>query len=62
MMFRHFRVFFFYIYNLYFFKQKVYSHQVFVYLNVPRIPLRKPLQNRQIVEEQLDVCLREGQD
>ena len=47
--------FFFYIYNLHFFKQKVYSHQVLIYLNVPGIPVRKPLQNRQIVEEQLDV-------
>ena len=32
---------FFYIYNLHFFE--------------PGIPVRKPLQNRQIVEEQLDV-------
>ena len=47
--------FFFYIYNLHFFKQKTYSHQVLIYLNVPGIPVRKPLQNRQIVEEQLDV-------
>ena len=28
---------------------------VLVYLNVPGIPVRKPLQNRQIVEEKLDV-------
>ena len=46
---------FFYIYNLHFFKQKTYSHQVLIYLNVPGIPVRKPLQNRQIVKEQLDV-------
>ena len=45
---------FFSIY-LYFFEQKIYSHQVLIYLNVPGIPVRKPLQNRQIVEEQLDV-------
>ena len=44
-----------YIYNLHFFEQKIYSHQVLIYLNVPGIPVRKPLQNRQIVEEQLDV-------
>ena len=46
---------FFYIYNLHFFKQNVYSHQVLIYLNVPETPIRRPLQNRQIVEEQLDV-------
>ena len=38
--------FFFYIYNLHFFKQKIYSDQVLMYLNVP--PVRKPLQNTQI--------------
>ena len=37
--------FFFYIYNLHFFKQKVYSHQLLIYLNVPGIPFKKPLQN-----------------
>ena len=47
--------FFFYIYNLHFFEQKIYSHQVLIYLNVPEIPFKRPLQNRQIVEEQLDV-------
>ena len=47
--------FFLYIYNLQLFERKIYSHQVLVYLNVPGIPVRKPLQNRQIVEEQLDV-------
>ena len=52
-----FVTFFFYIYNLHFFKQKVYSHQVLIYLNVPGIPVRKPLQNRQIVEKQLDVWI-----
>ena len=41
--------FFFYIYNLQFFEQRIYSHQVLIYLKV-----RKLLQNRQIVEEQLD--------
>ena len=50
-----FEDFFFYIYNLHFFEQKTYSHQVLIYLNVPGIPVRKPLQNRQIVKEQLDV-------
>ena len=40
------------IYNLHFLKQKAYSYQVLIYLNVPGIPLRKPLQNKQIVEEQ----------
>ena len=49
--------FFFYIYNLHFFEQNIYSHQALIYLNVPGIPVRKPLQNRQIVEEQLDVSL-----
>ena len=47
--------FFFYIYNLQFLKQNVHSHQVLIYLNGPGIPVRKPLQNREIVEEQLDV-------
>ena len=47
--------FFIYIYNLHFLKQKVYSHQVLIYLNVPGIPLRKSLQNKQIVVEQWDV-------
>ena len=48
---------FFYIYNLHFFKQNVYSHQVLIYLNVAGIPVRKPLENSQIVEEQLDVWI-----
>ena len=48
---------FFYIYNLHLFKQKCYSHKVLVYLNVPEIPVKKPFQNRQIVEEQLDVSI-----
>ena len=34
---------FFYMYNLQFSKQKVYSHQVLIYLNVPGIPVKKPL-------------------
>ena len=37
---------FFYIYNLHFFEQKIYSHQVLIYLNVPGIPVKRPLQNR----------------
>ena len=37
--------FFFYIYNLNVFKQNVYSHQVLIYLDVPGIPVKKPLQN-----------------
>ena len=40
--------FYIYIYNLQFFEQKIYSHQVLIYLDVPGIPVRKPLQNRQI--------------
>ena len=48
-------VLFFYMYNLHFFKQKVYSHQVLTYLNVPGIPVKKPLQNSQIFEEKLNV-------
>ena len=48
-------IIFFFIYNLHFLKQKVYSHQVLIYLYVPGIPLRKTLQNKQIVEEQWDV-------
>ena len=36
--------FFFYIYNLHVFKQNVYSHQVLIYLDVPGIPLKNPLQ------------------
>ena len=48
-------VFFFYIYNLHVFKQKIYSHQVLIYLNVPGIPVKKPLQNSKIVEEQLNM-------
>ena len=43
------------LHNLHFFEQKIYSHQELIYLNVPGNPVRKPLQNRQIVEEQLDV-------
>ena len=37
------------------FQTKIYSHQVLIYLNVRGIPVRKPLQNRRIVEEQLDM-------
>ena len=37
-----------YIYNLHFFEQNIYSHQVLIHLNVPGIPVRKPLQNEQI--------------
>ena len=48
---------FFYIYNLHFFKQKVDSHLVLIYLNVSGIPVKKPLHNSQIVEEQLDVWI-----
>ena len=32
-----------------------YSNQVLMYLNEPEIPVRKPLQNRQVVEEQHNV-------
>ena len=35
---------FFDIYNLHIFKQTVYL-QIFTYLNVPRIPVKKPLEN-----------------
>ena len=38
----------FYIYNLHFSEQKIYGHQVRIYLNVPGIPVRIPLQNRPI--------------
>ena len=53
-------IFFFYIYiyiyNLHFFEEKIYSHQVFIYLNVPGIPVRRPLPNRQTDSwKQLDV-------
>ena len=48
--------FFFYIYNLHFFEQKTYSHQVLIYLNVPGISVRKPLQNRQIVSWRTTGC------
>ena len=50
-------IFFPCVYNLHFFKQNVYSHQVLIYLNVAGIPVRKPLENSQIVEEQLDVWI-----
>ena len=52
--------FFFYIHNLHFSKQKVYSHQVLIYLNVPEIPVRKPLQNRQIVSWRTTGCVSLG--
>ena len=42
---RDLRVFFFWIYNLHFFKQKIYSHQALIYLDVPGIPAKEPLQN-----------------
>ena len=38
-------IFFFYIYNLHVLKQNVYSRQVLIYLDVPGIPIKKPLQN-----------------
>ena len=40
-----------------FFKQKVHSYQALTYLNVLGIQVRKPFQNSQIVEEQLDVWI-----
>ena len=52
--------FFFFLYIQFtLFQTKIYSHQVLIYLNVPGIPVRKPLQNRQIVEERLDVLVLE---
>ena len=43
-------LFFFSVYTIYTFSnKKTYSHQVLIYLNIPGIPVRKPLQNRQIV-------------
>ena len=39
------KIFFFYIYNLHVFKQKVYSRQVLIYLDVPGIPVKNNLQN-----------------
>ena len=47
--------FFFNRYNLHVFEQKICSHQVLIYLNLPGIPAKKPFENRQLVEEQLDV-------
>ena len=41
-------IFFLYIYNLHVFKQKIHSHQVLIYLNVPGILVEKPLQNSKI--------------
>ena len=52
--------FFFYIYNLHFFEQKTYSHQVLIYLNVPGIPVKKPLQNRQIISWRTTGCVSLG--
>ena len=54
------RIFFFYIYNLHFFGQKTYSHQVLIYLNVPGIPVRKALQNRHIVSWRATECVSLG--
>ena len=48
----HFLHFFFLCIQFTLFKTKMYSHQALIYLNVPRIPLRKPLKNKQIVQEQ----------
>ena len=47
--------FFFYMTYLHVFKQKNYGHQVLIHLNVPGIPVKKPLQNSKIVEEQPNV-------
>ena len=52
--------FFFFIYNLHFFEQKIYSHQVVIYQNVPGIPVRKPLQNRQIDSWRTTGCVSLG--
>ena len=52
--------FFFYIYNLHFFEQKIYSHQVLMYLNVPGIPVKKSLQNRQIDSWRTTGCVSLG--
>ena len=38
-------IFFSALYNLHFFKQKIYIHQVLIYLDVPGIPVKEPLQN-----------------
>ena len=54
------QTFFFYIYNLHFFEQNIYSHQVLIYLNVPGIPVRKPLQNRQIDSWRTTGCVSLG--
>ena len=40
-----------------FFKQKIHIYQVLIYLNVPGIPIRKPLQNSQINKKQLDMWI-----
>ena len=52
--------FFLYIYNLHFSEQKTYSHQVLIYLNVPGIPVRKPLQNRHIDSWRTTGCVSLG--
>ena len=52
--------FFFYTYNLHFFEQKTYSHQLLIYLNVPGIPVRMPLQNIHIVSRRATGCVSLG--
>ena len=46
------------VYTIYTFSNKKFTdtkNLAIIYLNVPGIPVRKPFENRQIVEEQLDV-------
>ena len=46
------------VYTIYTFSNKKFTdtkYLAIIYLNVPGIPVRMPFQNRQIVEEQLDV-------
>ena len=46
------------VYTIYTFSNKKFTdtkNLAIIYLNVPGIPVRKPFESRQIVEEQLDV-------
>ena len=52
---KYYQVSFFLRVQLTLFKEKVYNHQVLIYLNAPGIPVKKPFQNGHIVEEQLDM-------
>ena len=53
-------LFFFLYIQFTLFEQKIYSHQVVIYQNVPGIPVRKPLQNRQIDSWRTTGCVSLG--